>query len=180
VRTRLATLYKAPKETVQTFGFRTKFGGGRSTGFALIYDSEADLKRFEVAPTMGGANLSRIIGRSGLGLRRRLRSRVDSSGNRGRIGPRSLGGQIRRRLRVQIRRGRSKNCCCLHGVVNGMLWLNIDVYVYSNRCLSVSQPLPCLYVSNFALPIAIATGHHECLPKQCQCNTPSQCKTRWA
>jgi len=50
VRTRLATLYKAPKETVQTFGFRTQFGGGKSTGFALIYDSEADLKKFEVRP----------------------------------------------------------------------------------------------------------------------------------
>src|SRR5271154_1045496 len=48
VRTRLASLYKAPKETVQTFGFRTQFGGGKSTGFALIYDSEADLKKFEV------------------------------------------------------------------------------------------------------------------------------------
>lgn len=48
VRTRLASLYKAPKEAIQTFGFRTQFGGGKSTGFALIYDSEADLKKFEV------------------------------------------------------------------------------------------------------------------------------------
>ena len=52
VRIRLATLYKAPKETVQTFGFRTQFGGGKSTGFALIYDSEADLKKFEVPPLL--------------------------------------------------------------------------------------------------------------------------------
>ena len=52
VRTRLAALYKAPKETVQTFGFRTQFGGGKSTGFALIYDSEADLKKFEVPPLL--------------------------------------------------------------------------------------------------------------------------------
>jgi len=41
-------MYKVPKDTVQTFGFRTQFGGGKSTGFALIYDSEADLKKFEV------------------------------------------------------------------------------------------------------------------------------------
>src|SRR5579862_8685535 len=41
---------EVPKETVQTFGFRTQFGGGKSTGFALIYDSEADLKKFEVTP----------------------------------------------------------------------------------------------------------------------------------
>jgi ribosomal protein S24E len=49
VRTRLATLYKTPKENVQTFGFRTQFGGGKSTGFAVIYDSEADLKKFEAS-----------------------------------------------------------------------------------------------------------------------------------
>ena len=30
-----------------TFGFRTQFGGGRSTGFALIYDDEASQKKFE-------------------------------------------------------------------------------------------------------------------------------------
>jgi len=52
VCTRLAALYKAPKETVQTFGFRTQFGGGKSTGFALIYDSEADIKTFEVPPLL--------------------------------------------------------------------------------------------------------------------------------
>jgi len=32
---------------VVTFGFRTHFGGGRSTGFALIYDDEASQKKFE-------------------------------------------------------------------------------------------------------------------------------------
>jgi len=48
IRTRLASSYKAPKETVQCFGFRTQFGGGKSTGFALIYDTEDDLKKFEV------------------------------------------------------------------------------------------------------------------------------------
>ncbi len=29
------------------FGFRTQYGGGKSTGFALIYDSAAQLKQFE-------------------------------------------------------------------------------------------------------------------------------------
>ena len=29
------------------FGFRTQFGGGKSTGFALIYDSVDALKKFE-------------------------------------------------------------------------------------------------------------------------------------
>jgi len=40
-------MYKADKGRVVTFGFRTAFGGGRSTGFALIYDDEAAQKKFE-------------------------------------------------------------------------------------------------------------------------------------
>lgn len=37
-------MYKAPKEQVIVFGFRTQFGGGKSTGFALVYDSKEALK----------------------------------------------------------------------------------------------------------------------------------------
>ncbi|THH34025.1 hypothetical protein EUX98_g82 [Antrodiella citrinella] len=44
---KLAALYKSEKSRVVTFGFRTQFGGGRSTGFALIYDDEASQKKFE-------------------------------------------------------------------------------------------------------------------------------------
>ena len=44
---KLAQTYKTDKERVVPFGFRTHFGGGRSTGFALIYDDEASQKRFE-------------------------------------------------------------------------------------------------------------------------------------
>jgi len=44
---KLATLYKADKNRVVLFGFRTHFGGGKSTGFALIYDDEASQKKFE-------------------------------------------------------------------------------------------------------------------------------------
>ena len=44
---RLAQIYKADKARVVTFSFRTAFGGGRSTGFGLIYDDEASQKKFE-------------------------------------------------------------------------------------------------------------------------------------
>ena len=44
---RLADLYKTDKARVVPFGFRTHFGGGRSTGFALIYDDEESQKKFE-------------------------------------------------------------------------------------------------------------------------------------
>ncbi|KZT02729.1 40S ribosomal protein S24 [Laetiporus sulphureus 93-53] len=43
----LAKIYKAEKGRVVPFGFRTHFGGGRSTGFALIYDDEASQRKFE-------------------------------------------------------------------------------------------------------------------------------------
>ena len=47
LRGKLAELYKTNKDQVQVFGFRTQYGGGKSTGFALIYDSHEALKKFE-------------------------------------------------------------------------------------------------------------------------------------
>merc|ERR1712227_347151 len=39
LRQKLSELYKSEKDQVSVFGFRTQYGGGKSTGFALIYDS---------------------------------------------------------------------------------------------------------------------------------------------
>jgi small subunit ribosomal protein S24e len=47
IREKLAKLYKAEKDAVFVFGLRTQFGGGKSTGFALIYDTLDAAKRFE-------------------------------------------------------------------------------------------------------------------------------------
>ncbi|KAI9855590.1 MAG: hypothetical protein M1813_009729 [Trichoglossum hirsutum] len=47
LRAKLAELYKVNKGQVTVFGFRTQYGGGKSTGFALIYDSPEALKKFE-------------------------------------------------------------------------------------------------------------------------------------
>ena len=44
---KIGELYKTPKEQVSVFGMRTHFGGGRSTGFALVYDSQEAMKSFE-------------------------------------------------------------------------------------------------------------------------------------
>lgn len=43
----LAKLYKTTHDVVVCFGFRTAYGGGKSSGFALIYDSIEALKKFE-------------------------------------------------------------------------------------------------------------------------------------
>lgn len=40
-------MYKSDSKLVVLFGFQTKFGGGKSTGFCLIYENEDSLRKFE-------------------------------------------------------------------------------------------------------------------------------------
>mmetsp|Transcript_22677 Transcript_22677/g.49089 ORF Transcript_22677/g.49089 Transcript_22677/m.49089 type:complete len:138 (-) Transcript_22677:54-467(-) len=40
-------MHKTDAKLVTLFGFRTKFGGGKSTGFCVIYDNEAAMRKFE-------------------------------------------------------------------------------------------------------------------------------------
>ncbi|MCJ1436222.1 hypothetical protein MMC27_005600 [Xylographa pallens] len=47
LRSKLAELYKTSKDQVSVFGFRTQYGGGKSTGFALLYDTVDAMKKFE-------------------------------------------------------------------------------------------------------------------------------------
>ncbi|KXN72394.1 hypothetical protein CONCODRAFT_75276 [Conidiobolus coronatus NRRL 28638] len=47
IREKLAKIFKSDKENIFVFGFKTVFGGSRSTGFALIYDSLDAAKKFE-------------------------------------------------------------------------------------------------------------------------------------
>ena len=44
IKAKLAQLLKAKEECIAVFGLKTKFGGGRTTGFATIYDS-VDLRK---------------------------------------------------------------------------------------------------------------------------------------
>ena len=43
----LSGMYKADTKLTILFGFRTKFGGGKSTGFCVIYDNEESMIKFE-------------------------------------------------------------------------------------------------------------------------------------
>ena len=44
----LLQMFKADDvNRIIVFGFRTAFGGGKSTGFALIYDTIEDAKKYE-------------------------------------------------------------------------------------------------------------------------------------
>merc|ERR1719181_1858849 len=48
IKERLAAMFKdkAGVDRIGVFGLHTKFGGGSSTGFALIYDSVEDRKKY--------------------------------------------------------------------------------------------------------------------------------------
>merc|ERR1711924_173349 len=64
LREKLATAYKiSDVNCVHVFGMKTAFGGGRSTGFALMYDNLAAAKKFEP---------KHRLKRVGLSYRRRL------------------------------------------------------------------------------------------------------------
>lgn len=47
IRDKLAQMYKTTPDLVYTFGYQIQFGGGRSRGFALIYDTADFAKKFE-------------------------------------------------------------------------------------------------------------------------------------
>merc|ERR1739841_287719 len=48
LREKLAKMYDVNDDKcVSLFGFRTQFGGGKSTGFGLIYDTIDAMKKFE-------------------------------------------------------------------------------------------------------------------------------------
>lgn len=48
VEEKLMKVYKVTdQQTIIVFGFKTFFGGGKSTGFGLIYDTVDDAKKIE-------------------------------------------------------------------------------------------------------------------------------------
>ncbi|RWS21202.1 hypothetical protein B4U80_02979, partial [Leptotrombidium deliense] len=47
IREVLAKKYKTQSDVIFCFGFRTQFGGGKTSGFALIYDTLDFAKKFE-------------------------------------------------------------------------------------------------------------------------------------
>lgn len=65
VQSKLAKMYKVLDENlVVVFGLRTAFGGGKSTGFGLIYDSSQLLARYEPKHRKIRAGLLKKVERS--------------------------------------------------------------------------------------------------------------------
>merc|ERR1712230_173965 len=97
LRGKLAEMYKANKDQVNVFGLQTQFGGGKTTGFALVYDSPEALKKFE-PPTDWSV----------LDLRRRSRSPADNSASNVRTDRRL--SAVRQRRRTNRRLVTSAGC----------------------------------------------------------------------
>merc|ERR1711862_552154 len=47
IREKLARMYKTTPDVIFCFGFRTQFGGGKSSGFGMVYDTLDYAKKFE-------------------------------------------------------------------------------------------------------------------------------------
>ena len=52
IQEKLAEKFKTKKECCIVYGMKTKFGGGKSAGFALIYDSEDYRKKYDTLPRL--------------------------------------------------------------------------------------------------------------------------------
>ena len=52
LETRLAEKFKVKKGCCAAYGLKTKFGGGKSTGFALVYDNEDIRKKYDSVPRL--------------------------------------------------------------------------------------------------------------------------------
>ena len=48
IKEKLAGIFKTKTECIAIFGLSTKFGGGRSSGFALVYDSLELRKKYDL------------------------------------------------------------------------------------------------------------------------------------
>jgi small subunit ribosomal protein S24e len=73
---KLAAIYKADKNRVVTFGLRTQFGGGRSSGFALIYDDEASQRKFEPRYRLVRAGMAKKVDKASRKLRKERKNRA--------------------------------------------------------------------------------------------------------
>ncbi|KAG8852046.1 hypothetical protein FRB96_008964 [Tulasnella sp. 330] len=76
INEKLAGQFKTDVKRVVTFGFKTAFGGGRSTGFALIYDDEAGQKKFEPRHRLVRAGMAPKIEKPSRKLRKERKNRA--------------------------------------------------------------------------------------------------------
>lgn len=57
-------MFKVLPDVCFVFGFKTCFGGGKSTGFGLIYDSLDQAKKFEPKYRLARVSIAAFIART--------------------------------------------------------------------------------------------------------------------
>ena len=91
LREKLAEQYKvANPQTIVLFGFKTKFGGGKTSGFASIYDSLQDAKLVEPKYKLAR---SKVISISKQGRRLKKEKKNRASAVRGKEKTKVMGAQ---------------------------------------------------------------------------------------
>ncbi|KAK2068967.1 hypothetical protein P8C59_003579 [Phyllachora maydis] len=75
LRDKLSAMYKANKDQVNVFGLRTQFGGGKTTGFALVYDSPEAMKKFEPHHRLVRVGLAKKIEKASRQQRKQRKNR---------------------------------------------------------------------------------------------------------
>lgn len=79
LKERLAKVFLRKPEDIALFGLHGKFGGGRSTGFALVYDSAESRKKYDAKTLLrrdglwDGAKKNRKQGKEVKGRVKRVR-----------------------------------------------------------------------------------------------------------
>ena len=58
IKRKLSTQMKVKEENISIFGLHNKFGGGRSTGFALIYDNLDAVKQHDTKVLLRRVSIS--------------------------------------------------------------------------------------------------------------------------
>ena len=75
VQEKIASMYKTRPDLVIGYGFRCQYGGGKSTGFALIYDTADLAKKFEPKHRLIKAGLATKVERGGRKQRKERKNR---------------------------------------------------------------------------------------------------------
>ena len=89
IKAKLAGMFKAPEEAISVFGVKSKFGGGRSSCFGLIYTNVDARKKFDQKmllkrdklTTEAKKTLGRKQKKEGKGREKRLRGTAKKSGS---------------------------------------------------------------------------------------------------
>ena len=76
IKEKLASMFKSKEESISVFGMHSKFGGGRSTGFACIYDDVDARKKFDTKCMLLRDKLRTVEGKKGRKQLKEMKGRM--------------------------------------------------------------------------------------------------------